>query len=57
MESRHTHRHKPVYTYVLVYPDTHNEHMYSYMFTNVYTLAQKPTVQHTDMYSHRHRYT
>lgn len=27
------------------------------MFTNVYTLAQKPTIQHTDVYSHRHRYT
>lgn len=28
--------------------------MCSYVFTNVYTLTQKPTVQHTDTYSHRH---
>lgn len=35
-----------------------HEHIdkYSYMFTNVYTLTQKPIVQHTDMYSQRYTY-
>lgn len=33
---------------------THTD-MYSFMFTNVYTLTEKPIVQHTDLCSHRHR--
>lgn len=61
-----THRHGHVYTHALTCAQIHkhytcidNTHthtdMYFYMFTNVYTLTQKPTIQYTDMSLHRHR--
>lgn len=62
MESNPTQKH--VYTHELMCSQIHTKHVstwthtdkYSYMFTNVYTLTQKPIVQHTDMYSHRYTY-
>ena len=38
-------------TNIHTHTHTHTD-MYFYMFTNVYTLTQKPTIQYTDMSSH-----